>query len=180
LVTDEFSDLRIKAVKMFIESGIKITDEEVEKIIVNDFELGDIAKEGAQILEWLNTDRVGVRLIALFPFQTLPEHFHRATVNEQGKEETIRVVSGTLYVYVPGEETITNGFIPEGQDNYYTARHEVMMKPSNQLTLKPGTLHWFQAGKDGAVIYTFTSQARDKNNIFTNPRTTKGCINDLE
>jgi D-lyxose ketol-isomerase len=178
--SNEYAKARYRAIKMFKESGINITNDEEQKIIVNDFELGNLEKEGAQILEWLNTERVGVRLIALLPFQTLPEHYHRAAADEAGKEETIRVDSGTLYVYLPGEENITHGFIPEGHEKYYTVRHEVVMKIGEQLTLAPGTMHWFQAGEEGVVMYTFTSQARDRHNVFTNPRTTKGCVNELE
>jgi len=177
---NEFIKARCKVAKMLREAGIKITEDEEQKIVVNDFESGNLVKEGAQILEWLNTKRVGVRLIVLLPFQTLPEHYHRATTDEPGKEETIRVDSGTLYVYIPGEEKIIHGFIPEGQNEYYTVRHEVVMKSGDQLTLDPGTMHWFQAGSDGVVMYTFTSQAKDRHNIFTNPRITKSCVNDLE
>lgn len=177
---NDFIEARKKTAEMIRVAGIKITEKEEPGIVVNDFELGDLASEGAQILEWLNTKRVGIRLIALLPFQTLPEHYHRATADEPGKEETIRVASGTLYVYVPGEENIKNGFIPEGREEYYTVRHEVVMKTGDQITLEPGTRHWFQAGSDGTVMYTFTSQAKDGHNIFTNPGTVKGCVNDLE
>ncbi len=41
------------------------------------------------------------------------------------------------------------------------------MKPGDQLTLRPGQKHWFQAGGDGAVIYTFSSTARDVLDGFT-------------
>ena len=90
------------------------------------------------------------------------------------------MVSGTLYVGLPGEDNLRYAKIPKGNEAYYTVRHEVVMKPCDQLTLVPGTLHWFQAGDEGAVMYTFTSQAKDRNNIFTDPRITKGCINELE
>ena len=179
-LSNAFIEARRKAAAMVREAGIRITPEEEQQIVVNDFELGNLAKEGAQLLEWVATKRVNVRLIVLLPFQTLPQHYHKATADDPGKEETIQMVSGTLYLYVPGEENMLYGFIPEGQDPYYTARHEAVLKSGDQLTLEPGTLHWFQSGREGAVMYSFTSQARDRLNIFTNPRTIKGCINDLE
>jgi D-lyxose ketol-isomerase len=176
----DFEDAGRAAAAMIRDAGIRITPEEERRIVVNDFDLGHLEKEGAQLLEWLNTKRVGVRLIVLLPSQTLPEHYHRAVSGEPGKEETIRMVSGTLYVYLPGEESISSGFIPEGQEAFYTVRHEVVMTSGDQLTLEPGTMHWFQADGEGAVMYSFTSQARDRLNIFTNPRTVKTCLNDLE
>lgn len=176
---EEFIETGRRAAAMIRASGIRISDEEERQIVVNDFELGNLAKEGAQLLEWVGTKRVNVRLIVLQPFQTLPEHYHKAAADDPGKEETLRMVSGTLYLYMQGEENMLYGFVPEGQEQYYTVRHEVVLKSEDQLTLEPGTLHWFQAGSEGAVMYSFTSQARDRLNIFTNPRTTKGCLNDL-
>ena len=169
-----------EAAEMLRQSGIKITSEEETQIVVTDFDLGNLNKQGAQILEWLNTKRVCVRMIVLFPFQTLPEHYHKAVPEDPGKEETIRVVSGTLSVGIPGEENIKYGFIPEGEEANYTVRHEVLLKECDQLVLEPGTVHWFQAGKDGCVMYTFSSYARDRYNIFTNPGVVKGCAINLE
>ncbi|MBP7402901.1 MAG: D-lyxose/D-mannose family sugar isomerase [Clostridia bacterium] len=177
---DEFFEARREAAVMIRAAGIYVGGDEEDRITVTDFELGDLRKEGAQILEWLNTKRVCVRLIALFPFQTLPEHHHRRTKSDPGKEETLRVVSGTVLVYVPGEDTMVYGSVPRFQEEHYTVRHEIVLNPGDQYTLAPGTVHWFQAGGDGAVMYTFCSAARDANNIFTNPATVKGCrINDL-
>ncbi len=176
----DFNEARREAAVMFRTAGIYVSGEEEERISVTDFELGDLRKEGAQLLEWLNTKRVCVRLIALFPFQTLPEHHHRKTKTDPGKEETLRVVSGTVLVYVPGEDNMVYGNVPSFQEKNYTVRHEIVLNPGEQYTLAPGTVHWFQAGGDGAVMYTFCSAARDKNNIFTNPDTVKGCrLNEL-
>lgn len=177
---DLFSETGRRAAEMIRAAGIRITDEEERRIAVNDFDLGHLEKEGAQLLEWVGTKRVNIRLIVLLPRQTLPEHYHKAAADDPGKEETIRLVSGTLYVYVPGEENITCGFVPEENEQHYTARHEIVMKSGDQLTIEPGTMHWFQADSEGAVMYSFTSQARDRLNIFTNPRTVKTCLNDLE
>ena len=117
---------------------------------------------------FLDTGRVCAKVIALFPFQTEPEHWHPSVGADPGKEETIRVVSGTVYFYISGEDNNKLGFIPEGRDEYYTARHEIILKPGDQITLEPGTRHWFQAGDMGAVMDTFSTCARDALDLFTN------------
>lgn len=165
----EFNDAQKKAAEMIKKSGIKITEEEMNRIDVVDFGLSDLLKEGAQILTFFNTLRVSAKVIALFPKQTEPEHWHPAVGDDPGKEETIRVVDGTVYFYVPGEENLLHGLVPEGKEAYYTVRHEMIMKPGDQITLEPGTKHWFQAGNEGAVMYTFSTCARDVLDRFTDP-----------
>src|SRR5450759_3825910 len=64
-LSNEFIEARRKAAAIFREAGIRITPEEEQQIVVNDFELGNLAKEGAQLLEWVATKRVNVRLIVL-------------------------------------------------------------------------------------------------------------------
>jgi D-lyxose ketol-isomerase len=51
-----------------------------------------------------------------------------------------------------------------------TIRHEVLLRPGDQYTLPPDTLHWFQAGDKGAVLSEFSSTSRDENDIWTDPR----------
>ena len=63
----DFDEAGSRAVEMIKEAGIRLTQQEESSIVVTDFELGDIGKEGAQILEWVSTERVCVRLIALLP-----------------------------------------------------------------------------------------------------------------
>ena len=43
------------------------------------------------------------------------------------------------------------------------------MKPCDQLTLAPGEKHWFQAHEGGAVMYSFSTIARDALDQFTDP-----------
>ena len=43
------------------------------------------------------------------------------------------------------------------------------MKPGDQLIFDPGTKHWFQAGPEGAVLYSFSTTVRDILDGFTNP-----------
>lgn len=160
-----------KAAAMIRESGIKLSAEEEEGIEVLDFGLSNLDKEGAQILTFFDTPRVSVRVVALFPHQTIPEHWHPPNDNDPGKEENIRVVEGTLFLYLQGEDNMNSGGIPEGRDDYYTARHEIVLKPGSQITLQPGTKHWFQAGSKGTVFYLFSSQ--DILDEFTDPKVSK-------
>ena len=132
--------------------------------------------EGAQILTLVDTRRVALKIIVLFPEQTEPEHWHPRVGDDPGKEETIRIISGTVYFYVAGDEAIKHGFIPDGKSNCYTVRKEIIMNMGDQITLEPGEKHWFQAGREGAVMYTVSSTARDILDQFTDPlvvRTTK-------
>jgi D-lyxose ketol-isomerase len=43
------------------------------------------------------------------------------------------------------------------------------MKPCDLLTLAPGEKHWFQAREEGAVMYSFSTVARDALDQFTDP-----------
>mgnify|MGYP000934529162 CR=1 FL=1 len=165
----EVFEAQIKAAELIKKSGIKISDEEVKRIEVVDFGLGNLQKEGAQILTFYSTNRASAKVIVLFPYQTLPEHWHPQIGNDPGKEETIRVAYGTVYLYIPGEANIKEGFIPKGKEEYYTARHEIVMKCCDQITLIPGTKHWLQSGEEGAVMYSFSTCARDVLDLFSDP-----------
>jgi len=154
---------------MVRDAGIHITDEEAGRIEVADFGLGRLDREGAQILTLVATDRMAAKIIALFPGQTLPEHWHPRVGDDPGKEETIRVVSGLLRLYLPGDDTLREGIIPEGKQEVYTMCNETLMEPGGQVTLPPGTKHWFQAGPEGVVLYSFSTVARDVLDCFTDP-----------
>jgi D-lyxose ketol-isomerase len=67
------------------------------------------------------------------------------------------------------EDNLRHGWIPAGKESCYTCRHEIVMKPCDQLTLPPGTKHWFQAPAGGAVFYSFSTCVRDGFDRFTDP-----------
>ncbi|HBP37292.1 MAG TPA: D-lyxose/D-mannose family sugar isomerase, partial [Clostridiales bacterium] len=52
----------------------------------------------------------------------------------------------------------------------YTVFHQIVLNPGEQYTLQPDTLHWFQAGPDGAVVSEFSTTSHDEGDIFTDPR----------
>jgi D-lyxose ketol-isomerase len=169
LTRAEYDAAKSRAASIIQESGISITDKEVERVEVADFGLSRLEIEGAQILTLIATDRIAVKIIVMFPSQTIPEHWHPRVGEDPGKEETVRIISGTLRFYIPGDESMIEGFIPDGKENVYTVRHELILKPGEQITLQPGTKHWFQTGEDCAVMYSFSTVARDVLDCFTDP-----------
>ena len=48
--------------------------------------------------------------------------------------------------------------------------HEIELAPGQQYTLYSDTLHWFQAGPQGAVISEFSATNTDEIYRFTDPR----------
>jgi D-lyxose ketol-isomerase len=158
-----------QAMELLRKAGLSFTERELKGIEVADFGLNDLAREGAQILTVVQSQRLSVKLLVLFPQQTEPEHWHPPVGEHPGKEETIRIVAGTLYLYLTGANTLKNGNIPKGKEQFYTARRELVMNANDQITLQPGEKHWFQAGPDGAVLYSFSTVARDILDKFSDP-----------
>ena len=161
-----------KARALIRASGTPVTDEELQQLTVIDFGLGNVEREGVQTIDLLSTDRLRIKLLVLLPDQTLPQHLHPPYPGDAGKQETVRLVFGRMRVYLPGKDTMKEGFIVTGKEAFYTLRHEVVLTPVKQLTLKPGVEHWFQAGPEGAVTYSFYTQADEGFNRFADPEVT--------
>lgn len=157
------------ALEILKKTGLPIGDMEQHCLEVVDFGLGNADVEGAQILTLLNTDRLSVKIIVLLPHQTLPEHRHPPVGDDPGKEETVRVITGTFYLYVPGEDNIAANAPPPGKEKYYSARHQAILLAGGQATIAPGVLHWFKAGDEGAVVFSFSTHAMDLLDQFTDP-----------
>lgn len=159
-----------RALDFFNKDGIVLTPEEKTRIEVADFGLGDIDNTGVEVLTYVNTDRCCAKELVLFPHQTCPEHLHPPVEGEPGKEETFRCRWGTVYLYVHGKKTYPAHCVPPpGREKHYTVWHEVILKPGEQYTLKPNTLHWFQSGDKGAVVSEFSTRSLDELDIFTDP-----------
>jgi len=135
---------------MLADAGIVLTPAERGAIEVADFGLGDLERHGLQIVVYVNTDRVCAKELVLLPGQTCPEHRHPPVEGEPGKEETFRVRRGVVHLHL-GEE-------------------EIVLRPGDQHTIPPDTLHWFQAGDEGAVVSEFSTRSRDETDVFTDPR----------
>jgi D-lyxose ketol-isomerase len=155
----------------FLErAGIVLTAEESATIEVADFGLGELESTGLELVVYVNTERVCAKELVLFPGQTCPEHRHPPVAGEPGKEETFRCRWGEVYLYVPGQPSPNpKARPPQGRQHTYTVWHEIVLRPGEQYTLPPNTLHWFQAGAEGAVVSEFSTRSRDESDIFTDP-----------
>lgn len=159
-----------RALEYLDKAGIVITEEEKNNMEVAEYGLGELDKIGLELIVYVNTDRCCAKELILFPGQTCPEHRHPPVENEPGKEETFRCRWGKVYLYVPGiPATNPKAIAPKGREKYFTVWHEIELNPGEQYTLAPNTLHWFQAGPEGAVISEFSTKSRDEYDIYTDP-----------
>ena len=171
LTAAQVGHARDRATAMFAAAGIVVTPAERAVIEVADFGLEDLDHIGLELVVYVNTARVCVKELALFPHQTCPEHRHPPFDGTPGKEETFRVRSGVVYLHVEGgEPALEPRAHPARADRgYYTAKREIVLNPGEQFTVPPNTRHWFQSGPDGAVVSEFSTQSRDDLDIFTDP-----------
>jgi D-lyxose ketol-isomerase len=160
-----------RSCKMLERAGIAITPEEREQFEIADFGLSELEKTGLEIIVYLNTERCCAKELVMFPGQTCPEHYHPTIDGVPGKEETFRCRWGTVYIYSQGQPTPSPVCRPPaGSEPYYKAWHEVCLKPGEQFTMAPDTVHWFQSGPEGAIVSEFSTKSRDELDIFTDPR----------
>ncbi|MFM8895196.1 MAG: D-lyxose/D-mannose family sugar isomerase [Actinomycetales bacterium] len=170
LTREQIEASRRWTVQQFADAGIAITAAEVDRIEVSDFGLSELERTGLQLLVYVNTDRVCAKELVLLPFQTCPEHRHVSVGSEQGKEETFRCRRGTVYLYVEGAPTPNPKANPSRADRgVYTVWHEVVLNAGDQHTIYPDTLHWFQAGPEGAIVTEFSTRSTDEYDLFTDP-----------
>jgi len=131
-------------------AGVALTVAERAQIEVADFGLGDLLTTGLMLLVYVNTDRYCAKELVLYPRQSCPEHRHPPFDGTPGKEETFRCRRGRVDLWVEGEQ--------------------IALAPGDQYTIPPDTLHWFQAGDEGAVVSEFSWASRDDLDVFTDPR----------
>jgi D-lyxose ketol-isomerase len=168
LTQAEVDVARLRAAGVLAGAGIVLTPEEQAGIEIADFGLSRIDELGLEVVVYVNTDRVCAKELVLFPRQTCPEHRHPPFDGTPGKEETFRCRAGVVYLYVEGEPTAEpQARAPEGA---FTVGHEIVLRPGEQYTIPPDTLHWFQAGDEGAVVSEFSTTSRDDLDVFTDPR----------
>jgi D-lyxose ketol-isomerase len=136
---------------MLADAGIVLTGGERTSLEVTDFGLGRLDEIGLQLLVYVNTERVCAKELVLLPGQTCPEHRHPPVDGSPGKEETFRCRTGSVTLWVDG-------------------RGEVLLRPGEQFTIPPDTLHWFRAGDDGAIVSEFSTHSCDDTDVFTDPR----------
>jgi D-lyxose ketol-isomerase len=177
LTRDELGAARNRAAAVLTESGIVLTPLERANIEVADFGLSRLDDIGLQIVVYVNTERVCAKELVLFPRQSCPEHRHPPLGGSPGKEETFRCRSGVVYLYVEGERTANPACRPpaDGGDAF-TVWHEIELRPGEQYTILPNTLHWFQAGDEGAVVSEFSTMSTDEVDVFTDRRIGRATV----
>lgn len=150
ITRDEHDEAVAYTVAQLTAAGIELTGDERRRIEVADFGLGKLRETGLMLLVYVNTDRYCAKELVLYPGQTCPEHRHPPFDGTPGKEETFRCRRGSVDLWVGGEH--------------------IRLRPGEQFTIPPDTLHWFQAGEEGAVVSEFSSTSRDDLDVFTDPR----------
>jgi D-lyxose ketol-isomerase len=144
-------EARERAAAMLAEAGIVLSPPERDEIEVADFGLGRLEEIGLQLVVYVNTERVCAKELVLFPGQTCPEHRHPPVGDDPGKEETFRCRTGSVLLHVDGHGQVT-------------------LRPGDQFTIPPDTLHWFRGGDEGAIVSEFSTRSRDETDIFTDPQ----------
>ncbi|KNY26867.1 D-lyxose/D-mannose family sugar isomerase [Pseudobacteroides cellulosolvens] len=171
LTKEIYSKTCERALEYLNKAGIVVTEKEKSEMEVAEYGLNDVENIGLELIVYVNTDRCCAKELVLLPGQTCPEHRHPPVEGEAGKEETFRCRYGKVYLYVPGEPSKNpKAKAPKGSEEYFTVWHEIELNAGEQYTLSPDTLHWFQAGPEGAVVSEFSTKSRDDYDIYTDPR----------
>jgi D-lyxose ketol-isomerase len=169
LTADELSTARERAAAVLAGAGIALTESERDAIEVADFGLSRLEETGLEVVVYVNTERVCAKELVMLPRQLCPEHRHPPFDGTPGKEETFRCRAGTVYLYTEGEPA-PHPAARVPADGVFTVWHEIVLRPGDQYTVLPGTLHWFQAGDAGAIVSEFSTPSRDDLDVFTDPR----------
>jgi D-lyxose ketol-isomerase len=145
---------RDRAAQMLADAGIVLTERERDELEIADFGLGRFEEVGLALVVYENNDRYCAKELVLFPHQLCPEHRHPPVGDDPGKQETFRCRTGEVTLWVDGHGELT-------------------LRPGDQFTIPPDTLHWFRAGGEGAIVSEFSSRSTDENDVFTDPSITR-------
>jgi D-lyxose ketol-isomerase len=156
ITPEELREAQAYAAERLEASGVALTAEERSAIEVADFGLSRLREHGLMLLVYVNTDRYCAKELVLYPGQECPEHRHPPFAGAPGKEETFRCRAGVVHLRVAGEELV--------------------LRPGDQHTIPPDTLHSFRAGPDGAVVSEFSSASRDDLDVFTDPAVRRSTV----
>jgi D-lyxose ketol-isomerase len=149
ITREERRDAQAYAAEQLTAAGIVLKVAERGAIEVADFGLSRLREQGLMLLVYVNTDRYCAKELVLYPEQECPEHRHPPFDGTPGKEETFRCRRGLVTLRVAGKELV--------------------LRPGDQHTIPPDTLHSFGAGPEGAVVTEFSSASRDDLDVFTDP-----------
>ena len=156
ITREEHEAAQIYAAEQLALAGVVLNSDERAGIEVADFGLGRLREFGLLVHVYVNTDRYCAKELVLYPGQACPEHRHPPFGGTPGKEETFRCRSGAVRLWA--------------------GDRELVLRPGDQYTIPPDTLHWFQAGDEGAVVTEFSSASRDDLDVFTDSRIVRAPI----
>ena len=177
ITRSEAESARRRCAEILAQTGLALRQEEIDGMEVADFGLSKLEESGAQIVTLVDTDQIAAKLLVLLPDQTEPEHKHPPLGDYPGKEETIRCEWGEVYLYAPGEPTPNSkGHPPQHRLHTYTVWHETILLPGEQVSFPPDTPHWFQAGPEGCVIWSFSTKVVDVQDVFTDPEVVRQTV----
>jgi D-lyxose ketol-isomerase len=134
---------------MLEAAGVVLSEH--DDVEIADFGLGRFEEIGLALVVYENNDRYCAKELVLLPHQLCPEHRHPPVGDDPGKQETFRCRTGVVTLWVDGHGELT-------------------LRPGDQFTIPPDTLHWFRAGGEGAVVSEFSSRSRDESDVFTDPQ----------
>ncbi len=168
---DQVKRARKRTIEYLKKARIAVTKEEADTIEVADFGLNDLKNIGLELIIYQNNERYCAKELVLFPRQMCPEHRHPPQSGMNiGKQETFRCRWGEVYLYVPGPAVAKpKAKVVPKHKKHLTVWNEVVLRPGDQYTIAPNTPHWFQAGKNGAIVTEFSSTSIDETDIFTDP-----------
>ena len=149
ITAEEEQEARAFAAERLAEAGIVLTEADRAGIEVADFGLSRLRETGLMLVVYVNTDRYCAKELVLYPGQECPEHRHPPFDGTPGKEETFRCRAGLVQLRVDGTE--------------------IALRPGEQHTIPPDTLHSFRAGPEGAIVSEFSSTSRDDLDVFMDP-----------
>jgi D-lyxose ketol-isomerase len=168
---EEVEHLQAEAAALLKKVNIAFTEQEKNSMEVADFGLNDIRNVGLEIIVYENNERYCAKELVLLPRQMCPQHRHpRVDELNAGKRETFRCRWGEVYLYVEGSATPDpRALVPDRYKKHLSVWHEMVLRPGDQYTIGPDTLHWFQAGDQGAIVSEFSSTSVDEIDVFTDP-----------
>jgi D-lyxose ketol-isomerase len=177
LTQSEVEAARRRSARILDAAGIVLTAGEREGLEIADFGLSRFPELGLAVLVYVNTDRVCAKELVLFPRQTCPEHRHPPFDGTPGKEETFRCRTGIVYLYLEGNPTpAPSARLGAAERDMFTVWHEIVLGPGDQYLIPPDTLHWFQAGEEGAIVSEFSTTSRDDLDVFTDRRVRRATV----
>ena len=168
---EDVEQLQAEAAALLRKASIAFTEQEKNSMEVADFGLDDIRNVGLELIVYENNERYCAKELILLPRQMCPQHRHpRVDELNAGKRETFRCRWGEVYLYVEGPATPgPRALVPDRHKKHLSVWHEMVLRAGDQYSITPNTLHWFQAGDQGAIVSEFSSASVDELDVFTDP-----------